>query len=468
MGFFDRLFGKKKEEPLPSPPKPAYVPPEPPPVPVTTQPVAPPEPVRRPDPTPPPPVYEAPPPQPEPEPEPEPQPQGTQLFVTESPAQVVETTAVEEEVAATMMLGQVESPVVEESPVGTVSLLPSLGSILTSEPEETEAEEVAPEAELAGESLFGEEDDIEGFDDAFDKLIAADDLATEFDDVEEPAVEADQTEIRNLFADIAANYIRPVKAFIIELRSGSARKEWVEICQPAMSSLGKSALGMGMEDVSDAVGRFEGMLGEVRTMREGSVTGELRDRILGLYEHLTEIMPNTFAIGEETIQSEGIIINSLLKQLPEVGKVTIDKLYRAGLITIESFLVGAKEDIAVATGLPIWLAEKIVDKFKQYQSDVEMASSGTGRASHLTKLERLVADLKDSHEAYELATTEESTNPSAAEDRRFYRQARQDTQLQINVVLAELGAVEVVHEIQRLSFDKRIERLKEYIATAAR
>ena len=40
--------------------------------------------------------------------------------------------------------------------------------------------------------------------------------------------------------------------------------------------------------------------------------------------------------------------------------------------------------------------------------------------------------------------------------------------MQINVVLAELGAVEVVHEIQRLSFDKRIERLKEYIATAAR
>ncbi len=467
MGFFDRLFGKKKEEPLPSPPKPAYVPPEPPPVTVTPQPVAPPpEPVYRPEPTPPPPVYEAP-----VTPEPEPQPQATQLFVASTPP-VVETSAVEEEVAPTMLLGQTQPSVVEESPKGTVSLLPSIGTIMDSEPEdaveETVAEEVEPVAEMADESLFGEDDDIEGFDDAFDKLMAADDLAAEFDDVEEPAVETDQTEIRNLFADIAANYIRPVKAFIIELRTGSARKEWVEICQPAMSSLGKSALGMGMEDVSDAVSRFEGMLGEVRAMREGSVTGELRERILGLYDQLTEIMPNTFAIGEETIQSEGIIINSLLKQLPEVGKVTIDKLYRAGLITIESFLVGAKEDIAVATGLPIWLAEKIVDKFKQYQSDVEMASSGTGRASHLAKLERLVADLKDSHEAYELATTEESTNPSAAEDRRFYRQARQDTQLQINVVLAELGAVEVVHEIQRLSFDKRIDRLKEYIATAVR
>lgn len=366
MGFFDRLFGKKKEEPLPSPPKPAYVPPEPPPVPVTSQPVAPPEPVYRPEPTPPP-VYEAP---PQPEPDPEPQPQGTQLFVADSPAPVVATPSVEEEAAATMLLGQIETPVVEETPRGTVSLLPSIDSILASEPEETVEEAAEPEVEMAGESLFGEDDDIEGFDDAFDKLMAADDLATEFDDVEEPAVEADQTEIRNLFADIAANYIRPVKAFIIELRSGSARKEWVEICQPAMSSLGKSALGMGMEDVSDAVGRFEGLLGEVRSMREGSVTGELRERILGLYEHLTEIMPNTFAIGEETIQSEGIIINSLLKQLPEVGKVTIDKLYRAGLITIESFLVGAKEDIAVATGLPIWLAEKIVDKFKDRKSVV--------------------------------------------------------------------------------------------------
>lgn len=466
MGFFDRLFGKKKEEPLPSPPKPVYVPPEPPPVPVSVQPVAPPEPVHRPEPTP---VYEPPTPTYS-------EPEATRQMFAEAPlpAYPVPTPApvVEEESAPTMLLGQSPSVVVEETPRGTVSMLPSIESILEAETEEVEAEaEVEPfsepVAETPVESLFGEDDDIEGFDDAFDKLMAADDMDSGFDEVEEPHVEADQTEIRNLFADIAANYIRPVKAFIIELRSGSARKEWVEICQPAMSSLSKSALGMGMEDVSDAVGRFEGLLGEVRAMREGSVTGDLRERILNLYEQLTQIMPNTFTIGEETIQSEGIIINSLLKQLPEVGKVTIDKLYRAGLITIESFLVGAKEDIAVATGLPIWLAEKIVDKFKQYQSDVEAASSVTGRAAHLSKLERLVADLKDSHEAYELATTEESSNPSAAEDRRFYRQARQDTQLQINVVLAELGAVEVVHEIQRLSFDKRIERLKEYIATAA-
>jgi hypothetical protein len=54
------------------------------------------------------------------------------------------------------------------------------------------------------------------------------------------------------------------------------------------------------------------------------------------------------------------------------------------------------------------------------------------------------------------------------EDRRFYRQARQEAQLQINVLLAELGAVELANEIQRLSFEKRVERLQRFIADERR
>ncbi len=315
--------------------------------------------------------------------------------------------------------------------------------------------------------LAVEDDDLEGFDDAFERILAQGDMDGLGEDTE-PAVTTDQTEVRTLFSEIAANYIRPVKAFIIELRSGAARKEWLEMCQPAISSLGKSALGMGMEDVSDAVHEFENLLAEARTSREGTVSGELRERILQHYQTLTEMLPATFVIDDTTLQSEGMIVNSLLKQIPEVGKVTIDKLYRAGLITIESFLVGAKEDLAVATGLPIWLAEKIVEKFKSYQQQLESGLVQSGKEGLLNRLEQLMRDLHDAHEAYEVATAEESSNPSAAEDRRFYRQARQETQLQINVLLAELGAVELANEIQRLSFEKRIERLRRYIADERR
>ncbi len=526
MGFFDRFFGKKKEEP-PLTPSPTYVPPEPPPLPASPPPRLEPK-----EAAPPPPVE----PRFEPQPPPEPvsetsAPESAPEVEAPATAFGSEVTAVPAETAGTpsptalaeeedFQLSELTSeltedaeeahytppPQLEESqdvPVGGVveEVVVGVGTRLevtpsgargldiadtTSAVDEAEADDTDFDIPMArtdgdgrtevshpqldgqsGRLVEDEEDDLEDFDDAFERILAQGDMDGLSEDAE-PAVTTDQTEVRTLFSEIAANYIRPVKAFIIELRSGAARKEWLEMCQPAISSLGKSALGMGMEDVSDAVHEFETLLDEARASREGMVSGELRERILQHYQTLTEMLPATFVIDDTTLQSEGMIVNSLLKQIPEVGKVTIDKLYRAGLITIESFLVGAKEDLAVATGLPIWLAEKIVEKFKSYQQQLESGLVQSGKEGLLNRLEQLMRDLHDAHEAYEIATAEESSNPSAAEDRRFYRQARQETQLQINVLLAELGAVDLANEIQRLSFEKRIERLRRYIADERR
>lgn len=309
------------------------------------------------------------------------------------------------------------------------------------------------------------DDELGDFDDAFDSLMAGE--APAHADGESTGVEVDQGEIRELFANIAANYIKPVKNFIFELRSGAARKEWLDICQPALMSLSKSANGMGLLEVSDAVGNFDALLIEARASFEPSITGDLRERVLAYYETLVEMLPQTFTLGEESAQSEGMIINSLLKQIPDVGKVTIDKLYRAGLTTLESYFMGSKEDIAVASGLPIWLAERICEKFRQYQHDLETSPVDAGNSAHRARLEHLTQDLKEFHDQYEKATAAEWTNPAAAEDRRYYRQARQDTQLQINIVLAELQAIDLVKEIQRLSFEKRIQRLQEFLQALA-
>lgn len=533
MGFFDRLFGKKKEE-LPSPPKVAYVPPKPPtppsqipsPVvpeagsapsssskilPVFREPDAPSEISRA--------TSETPserrtgsPIEPPPEPtfdafdgleEPEflTQHMPAAVVVDEPPAPsslsdededeeipptlVMKVSDLREEIprfrtpepilnenlaaasAETVREVQVAATVAPEPALATVALSPDASPIQVAPPPVAEEAQSVTDGAASFANLLSDDEDIDGFDAAFDALLVQKDDGIALEEEAEPAVEFDQTEIRRLFADIAANYMRPVRAFMLELRTGSARKEWVEICQPAIGSLGKSALGMGMEDVSEIAGRFEGLLGEARALREGTVNGDLRDRLLSLYDQMTEILPSTFALSEEGMQSEAMIVNSLLKQIPEVGKVTIDKLYRAGLLTLESFIIGAKEDIAVATGLPIWLAERIVEKFKAYHHELESAPVQSGFAAQRGRLERLCRELKEFHEAYEQSTSEEVSNPSATEDRRFYRQARQDTQLQINVVLAELGAVSLVHEIQRLSFEKRIERLKEYIASLA-
>ena len=55
-------------------------------------------------------------------------------------------------------------------------------------------------------------------------------------------------------------------------------------------------------------------------------------------------------------------------------------------------------------------------------------------------------------------------NPARGiDDKRAHRLARQGTLLEITVVLAQLGEVELVEQLERLPFEKRIDRLKQHL-----
>ena len=85
----------------------------------------------------------------------------------------------------------------------------------------------------------------------------------------------------------------------------------------------------------------------------------------------------------------------------------------------------------------------------------------------LVRLSDLVATLRHQHEGFERASAEEWSNPTLATEKRKFRQNRQACVLQINVVLAEMGELDLVNEIQKLSFERRIQRLEEYLASSA-
>ena len=59
----------------------------------------------------------------------------------------------------------------------------------------------------------------------------------------------DQAPVRELFADIAANYVRAVRNFMIEIHRGDTAKEWIDICQPAVHSIKRAAEKMELADV---------------------------------------------------------------------------------------------------------------------------------------------------------------------------------------------------------------------------
>jgi hypothetical protein len=176
-------------------------------------------------------------------------------------------------------------------------------------------------------------------------------------------------------------------------------------------------------------------------------------------------MPEAFVVGEEEQQREGIIINSLLMQIPDVGRVTIEKLYRAGLTSLDTLYMARRDDLAVATGIPSYLSERICEKFQAYRTRLENNPRDVADLGQRDRLSKLAAELRRHHEGFQHASANEWSNPALASDKRDYRQQRQSCMLWINVLLAEVGELDLVNELEKLSFDRRVQRLDEYLAS---
>lgn len=316
-----------------------------------------------------------------------------------------------------------------------------------------------------GEGFLDDLDDLLGdFDSNFDAAIAGATGAGQSaptGDVGSHGVVVDQAPIRDLFADIAANYVRAVRNFMIEINRGDTVKEWIDICQPAVLSIKRSAEKMELDDVYRAIEDFDAIL-ELASNSEGRlITGEIREELISTYDTLVMLMPQAFTLDGERDQRESIIIHSLLMQVTDVRKVTVDKLYAAGLTTLEVFFLAKSEDLAATAGIPDWLGAKIVDKFQGYRAEIQSVAPDANRTAERAKLATLIGDLKTQQEGYERASN--GWTEEAAEEKKRLRQARQDTLLQINVVLAQLGEVDLIHEIEKLPFERRIDRLAAFL-----
>ena len=312
-----------------------------------------------------------------------------------------------------------------------------------------------------GSSIFDADFDSD-LDDVFASLMSQESLPGDQVQPHEEIKAEDQSAVETLFADIAANYARPVKNFIFELKRGTATKDWTEICRPAMHGITRAAEGMGLTLAAQRMVDFEAALSLAQNSEQRVLQGDVRDLILWCYEDLIKVMPQAFVIGEEEQQREGIIIDSLLKQIPDVGRVTIDKLYRAGLTSLETLYLAKKDDLAVATGISSSLSERICEKFQAYRARLENEARDLN--GERDRLSLMLNELRRHHEGFQQASANES-DPALAAEKRDCRQQRQSCALWINVLLAEIGELELINELEKLSFDRRIERLEEYLAS---
>ena len=304
-------------------------------------------------------------------------------------------------------------------------------------------------------------DVLDAIDAGFDGLMSG----TSEVRVEAPTA-ADMEAVKQLFTSIAATHMRPVRDFMFELRIGDAPKEWVDVVAPAMASLRRSAEGMGLTDLCAEIDLYRASLDRVHTHDAPTISEEQKKDLIAAYDRLSLAMPEAFRVDEERGRRESVIVQSLLRQVPEVRKVALDKLYAAGLTSLEMYYVAKPYDIAQAAGIPQQLAEKIVARFARYREEVAQGRPDAVRSAELVQLEDLAERLAAQTEEFEAASR--SASKDAAAVKRRLRSERMETVLAMNLVLARIGAVELVKELDRLAFQAKVEAVRKYIAAASR
>ena len=273
---------------------------------------------------------------------------------------------------------------------------------------------------------------------------------------------SDLTEVRALFAQLAANHVRQVRDFMLDLRWGQATIEWIAISEPALKSLRRAAEKLELAEVCAAIDRFGGTLAGPHPGR--TIEGDPRKAILSAYDDLTAVMPQAFALDLDRSQREAAILQSLMLQVPGVHKVTLDKLYAAGATTLEAMMLANASDLAAVSGIDEELAARVVQRFREYKEQVHKAVPDATRAHERDKIAQLVMRLRQEQDDFESAS--EAWNREASERKKALRKAREQTLLAIQVMLARLGEVDRLKEIDRLPFERKLAHLESFLEEA--
>lgn len=272
---------------------------------------------------------------------------------------------------------------------------------------------------------------------------------------------AEEEALKELFSHIASSYVGPITDFVSKLRVGPVTSSWIDLCAPAVGSMTRASASMGYANVESALSRFGSLLEEVRAS-SGVVDGDDRASILAAYQRLTELLPAAFPHVEASsgAESESIILNSMLKQIKGVGRVTIARLFAAGLVSLESYYVADAGDLAAAAGLRLGLATTICERFRAYRDVSELAADSD---IVLRRLESLVSDLRAAQFEFKKATLEEWYTHAPSRAKAKARRARQQCMWKINVALAELAEVDFLNSIKDEIYDKRIDKLEAFL-----
>lgn len=264
---------------------------------------------------------------------------------------------------------------------------------------------------------------------------------------------------RELFLELATAHVRHVRDFMIDVKAGQATTEWLSLCEPAMQSVRKMAEQLELRELVTALDGYLAALAAAAAHSGLVVDDESRSYLVASYEPLVALLPAAFALDAVKSKREGIIVRSLLFQVPQVRKVAVDKLFSSGLSTLDALFLARPEEIAHTTGIELDVAEKISERFVRYRRELQSTQLDEERSGERARVAELTSDLERHHRAFELAEKDDD-----GPKKRAARKAREAVLLELKVLLARLGEVDRVAALDKLPFSQKVAELRKFSA----
>jgi hypothetical protein len=300
---------------------------------------------------------------------------------------------------------------------------------------------------------------IERTDDIDCEIDAAIDGAQQAD--EAPAVEGKlqndaktEAEVRALFGRIAAQHVAHVRDFVIELGLAPTSKAWLAICRPAVVSLRRAADRIRFVALVAATDAFSVALDEAERAVGASVDGQPRADVLARYADLVKLLPEAFETKTAQSRREPTVVHALLAKVPGLGSLAIHRLYSAGVMSLAALYRARVDELVATTGIDATMCAAIIAEFQRYRRERAEQAPEADHARERRRLRTILESLGECDARFKAA--------EAAEDRAEKRSARRQRAVlarELDLVLAQIGELDLVHEVSRASTERRIRRI---------
>jgi hypothetical protein len=269
---------------------------------------------------------------------------------------------------------------------------------------------------------------------------------------------SDLQAVLGTFEDLAVGHAADVRNLMMEVRWGEAQTSWFELARPALKSLRAMAGQVGHAALCTALDGFCAAVDEALGPGAApSVGPAMRDKLVAAYAPLAAALPRAFELQGERNRREPLVVRALLGQVPGLEPLMIDKMIGAGLGRLEPLLAARADEVAAVAGLPREVAAAVVARVQAWKRETPAALATPDRTATARELVALVRALSDEHRAFEDAAR--GWSESARDAKKRLRRQREVSCLQITIVLARFGEVELALALEKLSFARRLEEL---------